>query len=72
LIHLRDEIDDNDRKALSDRLETALAGRIRWFDERLVADWVNKNAQDVDVPSFGERVNQTLFGGLISDRKPRK
>lgn len=72
LLQLRDEIDDNDKKAVSDRLESALGGRIRWLDERLTANWLSKNAQDVDIPSFGERVNQTLFGGLISERKPRK
>ncbi|HSJ89049.1 MAG TPA: prephenate dehydrogenase [Anaerolineales bacterium] len=72
LLQLRDEINDNNRDALSERLEAALSGRIRWFDERLAADWLQREGQQVDVPSFGERVNQTLFGSMISERKPRK
>ncbi len=73
LIELRDEIDENDREALAHRLENSLNGRIRWFDERLAAEWLNKDAQPVDAPSFGDRVNQMLFGSLITDRsKPRK
>ena len=72
LIHLRDEIEDNDRQALTERLEHALTGRIRWFDERLAAEWLNRDTQPIDIPSFGERMNQTFFGSLITDRnKPR-
>jgi len=73
LIELRDEINDNDREALSDRLENNLRGRTRWFDERNVADWLNKDGQKMDVLSFGNRVNQMLFGSVLTDRrKPRK
>jgi prephenate dehydrogenase len=73
LIDLRDEIDASDRKALGSRLENALEGRIRWFDERIQAKWLNKEAQKIDAPSFGERVNQMLFGSSIADRvKQRK
>jgi prephenate dehydrogenase len=73
LIHLRDEIEDNDRQALAERLEHALTGRIRWFDERLAAEWRQKDLPPMDVPSFADRVNQTLFGSILSERpKPRK
>jgi prephenate dehydrogenase len=73
LIRLRDEINDNDREALSTRLENDLRGRIRWFDERNVADWLNKEGQQIDAPTFGDRVNQMLFGSILTDRsKPRK
>jgi prephenate dehydrogenase len=73
LINLRDEIEENDRDALSKRLESAWGGRMRWFDERLVADWLRHEAQEVDIPSFSERVNQMLFGSVIAERgKPRK
>jgi prephenate dehydrogenase len=73
LIHLRDEIEDDDRDAVTRRLEHALSGRIRWFDERLTADWLNMDAQPIDIPTFGDRINQTLFGSLMTtDRnKPR-
>jgi prephenate dehydrogenase len=73
LINLRDEIDDKDREALLDRLENTARGRIRWFDERHTADWLNKEGQQIDAPSFGDRVNQMLFGSMLTDRnKPRK
>lgn len=73
LIQLRDEIEDGDREALGTRLENAWSGRIRWFEERAEADWLNKEAQKIDAPSFGERVNQMLFGSALSDRtKNRK
>jgi len=71
LISLRDEIDSNDRDALGKRLENAWAGRIRWFDERTEADWLNKEAQRIDAPSFGDRVNQMLFGSLADRIKPK-
>jgi hypothetical protein len=73
LINLRDEIEANDREAITDRLQDALKGRIRWFDERLAAEWFHAEGQQIDAPSFGERVNQMLFGSLIGDRpKQRK
>jgi hypothetical protein len=73
LISLRDDIDDNDRQAVLGRLEQAWRGRVRWLDERSAAEWLKGEAQQIDAPSFGDRVNQMLFGGMITDRqKPRK
>jgi prephenate dehydrogenase len=72
LLRLRDEINENDRDTLSERLEAALSGRIRWFNERLAADWLQGEGPQVDIPTFGDRVNQTLFGSMISERRPRK
>jgi prephenate dehydrogenase len=73
LIRLRDEIDANDRESVKARLEDALQGRIRWFDERIAADWLKGEAQQIDAPSFGDRVNQMIFGSMMVDRqKPRK
>lgn len=72
LLRLRDEINENDRDTLSERLEAALSGRIRWFNERLAADWLQGEGPQVDIPTFGDRVNQTLFGSMISERKLRK
>ncbi len=71
LINLRDEIDANDREAVTTRLEEALKGRIRWFDERIAAEWLKGAGQSIDAPSFGDRVNQMIFGGLMTDR-PRQ
>jgi prephenate dehydrogenase len=72
LIQLRDEIDASDRGAVTARLAEALQGRIRWFDERIAAEWLKGEAQPIDAPSFGDRVNQMLLGGLMTDRTKRK
>jgi prephenate dehydrogenase len=73
LLTLREAIDANDREAVSERLQDAIQGRGRWFDERVAAEWLNREGQEIDAPSFGDRVNQMLFGGLMTDRpKQRK
>lgn len=72
LINLRDEIDGNNREAVTDRLEAALKGRIRWFDERVGAEWLKGDSQPIDAPSFGERANQMLFGSLMTDRQKQR
>ncbi len=73
LIQLRDEIEDNDRDALQSRLEAAAGGRIRWLNERSIADWLQYERPKIDVPSFGERVNQAFFGTALTDKfKPQK
>jgi prephenate dehydrogenase len=73
LINLRDEIDGSDRDALLERLGDAWKGRNRWLDERTGAEWLKGEGQEIDAPSFGDRVNQMLFGGLMTDRpKQRK
>ena len=69
LLQLRDEIEDNDREAVLERLGEAWHGRARWLDERTAAEWLKGEGQEIDAPSFGERVNQMLFGGLMTDRK---
>jgi len=72
LISLRDEIETNDREAVSERLKDALTGRIRWFDERIEGEWLKGEGQEVDAPSFGERVNQMLFGGMMTNATRQK
>ncbi len=73
LLSLRDEIESGDREAVTERLENAWQGRVRWFDERNVAEWLKGEAPPIDAPSFGDRVNQMLFGSLVADRhKPHK
>jgi prephenate dehydrogenase len=73
LIRMRDEIEASDHKALTERLEDAWQGRIRWLDERSAAEWLKGEGQQIDAPSFGDRVNQMLFGSMMTDRfKPRK
>jgi prephenate dehydrogenase len=72
LVRLRDEIDANDRDALAARLEGSLQGRTRWLDERTAAEWMNREAQKIDAPSFGDRVNQMLFGSFVDRSKLNK
>jgi prephenate dehydrogenase len=72
LLRLRDDIDENDREGLLDRLENTWRGRVRWMDERHEAGWMTREGKPVDAPSFGDRVNQMLFGSLFTERKPRK
>lgn len=68
LLQIRDEIESNDRDALGSHLDNAWSGRMRWFEERVGAEWLNKEAQKIDAPSFGDRVNQMLFGSSIAER----
>jgi prephenate dehydrogenase len=73
LINLRDEIEDQDREAVLARLVEAGKGRARWFNERTAAEWLKAEGQQIEAPSFSERVNQMFFGGMAGDRaKQRK
>ena len=72
LIDLRDEIEANDRDALTRRLEAARNGRTRWIDERTAADWLKVPGSDTGSPSFGERVNQMFLGSLLKDRQKQR
>ena len=72
LIDLRDEIEASDREAVMERLEEALQGRVRWFEERLQAEWLKGAAQEIDAPSFGERVNQMFFGSKLAERQKQR
>lgn len=72
LLRLRDEIDDNNQEGVLEQLSDSWRGRIRWFDERHTAEWLKKEGQQVDTPSFGERMNQMLFGSMFTERRPKK
>lgn len=73
LIHLRDDIEENNRDALAKRLQNAQQGRNRWYDERLLADWLSKDSQQSAVPSIGDQVKHMFFGNLLKDRtKPKR
>jgi len=73
LLKLRDAIEAGNREALLDQLEGSLSGRTRWFNERLAAEWLQRAGEQMDIPSFNDRVNQTLFGSLVTDRsRPHK
>ena len=72
LLQLRDDIEANDSDAVGSYLDNAWFGRTHWFEERIDAEWLNKEAQKIDAPSFGDRVNQMLFGSSISERNKAK
>jgi prephenate dehydrogenase len=72
LINLRDEIEGQDREAVLEQLGDAWRGRARWMDERHAAEWLKGEAQEIDAPSFGDRVNQMLFGSLMTDRQKQR
>jgi prephenate dehydrogenase len=72
LINLRDGIDESDREAVLGRLGEAWKGRARWLDERTAGEWLKGEGQTIDAPSFGDRVNQMLFGGLMGDRQKQR
>jgi prephenate dehydrogenase len=72
LINLRDEIEDKDREAVLARLTEAWKGRVRWLDERVAAEWLKGEAQQIDAPSFGDRVNQMFFGSMLTDHQKQR
>jgi prephenate dehydrogenase len=72
LLQLRDDIEASDRDAVGSYLDNAWSGRTNWFEERIDAEWLNKESQKIDAPSFGERINQMLFGSLVTDRSKTK
>lgn len=72
LVNIRDEIQDNDREALTKRLDNAWDGRIRWDSERYAANWLDKGGEKVNVPTFGKQMNQMFFGTSARDRAKNK
>jgi prephenate dehydrogenase len=72
LLTVRDAIEDGDREALGTLLENAWDGRTRWLEERTTADWLGEGGQKADAPSFGNRINQMLFGSGLSDRNKKR
>jgi len=68
LIALRDEIEAEDRDALSKRLENAWEGRSNWELDRFRADWLDTGGEKIDVPTFGKQLNHMLFGASDRDR----
>ncbi len=69
---LRDDIEKSDEESVAERLEQAFEGREQWLVERSAADWLNESAEEINVPDFGERVNQMFFGGMVADRMKKK
>jgi hypothetical protein len=65
---LRGDIDENDEKSLSERLERARQGRLRWWVERQAGDWTYESMSKVDLPENPGMMAR--FFGL--GRKPKR
>jgi prephenate dehydrogenase len=65
---LRMDIDESDEASLSERLERARQGRIRWWEERQTADWLKEASSDIEMPEDPGILGR-LFG---AGRKPKK
>jgi len=72
LIDLRDEIDANDRAAVTERLENALKKRIRWFNGRVAGEWLKGEEEKINAPTFGERMSQLFVGSRFKDRQKQR
>lgn len=69
LIELREDIEANDREALTRRLEAARKSHDRWLDERTAGEWLQGGqGQAVDAPSFGQRLSQMFLGSRMTQR----
>ena len=68
---LRDDIDHGDDRSVAEFLEDAVKARDRWLHERTRADWQNPGTP-TDSSTFGERMNQMIFGKLMDRNKKRK
>lgn len=72
LANLRDEIEANDRDALTKRLDKAWEGRIHWEADRFSADWLDMADEKINVPTFSKQLSQMFFGSSDRDRVKRK
>jgi prephenate dehydrogenase len=72
LINLRDEIDANNRKAITERLEDLQNGRDRWLNGRITGEWLKGEREQVNAPSFGERMGQLFLGSRFKDRQKQR
>lgn len=68
---LRNDINSGEDQSVVEFIEDAVKARDRWLHERTRADWQNPDTQ-TDSSTFGERVNQMIFGKLMDRNKKRK
>ena len=65
----RDDLDREDDGGVAERLKTALAGRERWLNERLAANWNPRmQTESINMPAFIER----LFGSAFTRKLDKK
>lgn len=61
LVELRDDVEDANEKALSDRLKKAQDGRRNWLNERSAANWMEIKREPIEKISVRERLFGTMF-----------
>ncbi len=61
LVELRDDVEDANEKALSDRLKKAQDGRQNWLNERFAANWMEIKREPIEKISVRERLFGTMF-----------
>jgi len=63
---LREALNEEDLKSAGELLDDAYLGGMQWLKDRLGADWLSEDKQQIEIPTFGER----LLGTWIRpDRK---
>jgi prephenate dehydrogenase len=65
LEHLRENVDQSDDE-LAERIHAAYTGGVTWLHERLSAEWAGEEFEEIKIPSFGERMQQTFLGSLLA------
>jgi prephenate dehydrogenase len=65
---IRLDLQENDREALTERLERAFRGRERWWKERQKADWAGEEIPQSDAPARASN----MFGNLLAFGSRRK
>lgn len=69
---MREDIARGNADDVRERLTHSFRAREQWLDEREHAAWLNEGDEPIDVPDFGERAAQMLFGGAMVDRSKYK
>ena len=70
LQRLRDQIQEDDGKAVAEFLEDAVKARERWLSERTRADW--QTLESPKVESFGDKLSHMFVGNIMERTKKRK
>ena len=56
LTELRAALEQDDMKLVEELVDDAYLGGMQWLKERLGADWLSEDKQQIEIPSFGERL----------------
>jgi prephenate dehydrogenase len=62
LTNLRDAIAKNDADWLGERLKSAHAGRLNWWNGRSRGEWKDANEKKIKMPTLGSQMKQTFLG----------